>query len=241
MPLLTNSSSPLPACSGPSQTIRACRSAVAMLGSFQVGFRHRNAQASARAQYGDRDVRAGCMSVSAPGTRSLGRSGSNGLEERMNITVIGRGNVGGGLADRWERAGHTITRLGRDGGDASNADVVLVAVPSGQIADALHKANGLTGKIAIDTTNPFAGRDERFKSLTHQVKSIIGGPAAKAFNTNFADLYNQIDEQRVRPSNLYAADDDAREVAEQLSRDAGYEPVYIGGLDQAGALEKHLM
>src|SRR6266568_3505344 len=46
MPLLTNSSSPLPARSGPSQTIRACRSAVAMLGSFQVGFRHRNAQAS---------------------------------------------------------------------------------------------------------------------------------------------------------------------------------------------------
>jgi hypothetical protein len=29
----------------------------------------------------------------------------------MNITVIGRGS-GGGLADRWERAGHTVTRLG---------------------------------------------------------------------------------------------------------------------------------
>jgi len=73
------------------------------------------------------------------------------------------------------------------------------------------------------------------------VKSIVDGPVAKAFNTNFADLYDQIDQQRVRPSNLYAAEDGAGEVAEQLSRDAGYEPVYVGGLEQAGTLEKHLI
>jgi 8-hydroxy-5-deazaflavin:NADPH oxidoreductase len=30
----------------------------------------------------------------------------------MNIAVIGRGNVGGGLADKWERAGHSVTRIG---------------------------------------------------------------------------------------------------------------------------------
>jgi 8-hydroxy-5-deazaflavin:NADPH oxidoreductase len=49
----------------------------------------------------------------------------------VNITVIGRGNVGGGLARRWEEAGHTVTTIGRDGGDASDSDAVLVAVPSG--------------------------------------------------------------------------------------------------------------
>jgi hypothetical protein len=48
----------------------------------------------------------------------------------MNITVVGRGSVGGGLADRWEQAGHRVTRLSREGGDASDADAVLVAVPS---------------------------------------------------------------------------------------------------------------
>lgn len=32
----------------------------------------------------------------------------------MNIAVIGRGNAGGGLARRWERAGHTVTKMGRD-------------------------------------------------------------------------------------------------------------------------------
>jgi predicted dinucleotide-binding enzyme len=53
-------------------------------------------------------------------------------------------------------------------------------------------------------------------------------------------LYDEIDQQRVRPSNLYAAEDGAREVTEQLTRDAGYDPVLVGGLDQARALEDHL-
>jgi prephenate dehydrogenase len=64
----------------------------------------------------------------------------------MNITVIGRGNVGGGLARRWERAGHAVTALGRDGGDASGADAVLVAVPSGAIAEALGRVSGLEAR-----------------------------------------------------------------------------------------------
>src|SRR5919106_5964783 len=61
-------------------------------------------------------------------------SRSNGAKEtNMNITVIGRGNVGGALAGLWERAGHTAAAMGRGGGDASDADVVFVAVPSGAI------------------------------------------------------------------------------------------------------------
>lgn len=155
----------------------------------------------------------------------------------MNITVIGRGSVGGGLAARWERAGHTVTRIGREGGDASSADAVLVAVPSGQIADALGKVSGHEGKVAIDATNAFDGRNEAYESLAHEVKAIVGGPVAKAFNLQNAALYDSIDEQPVRPSNIYAADDGAREAAEALSRDAGYEPVSAGGLDQARMLE----
>jgi 8-hydroxy-5-deazaflavin:NADPH oxidoreductase len=158
----------------------------------------------------------------------------------MNITVIGKGNVGGGLADRWEKAGHTVNRIGREGGDASDADAVLVAVPSGEIADALGKVTGLDGKLVVDATNAFGGRDESFESLAQQVKSIAGGPTAKAFNLNFANQYDNIDDQRVRPSNIFAAEDEAREVTEQLIRDAGYDPVYAGGLENARMLEDHL-
>ena len=158
----------------------------------------------------------------------------------MNITVIGRGNVGGGLARRWQRAGHAVTELGSDGGDASGADVVFLAVPSSAIADALRGVNGVEGKTVVDATNAVHGRNEEFESLAHEVKSITGGAVAKSFNTNFAALYDRIDEQRVPPSNLYAADDEAREVTEQLIRDAGFDPVYVGDLEQARALEDHL-
>jgi predicted dinucleotide-binding enzyme len=155
----------------------------------------------------------------------------------MNISTIGRGNIGGGLGARWRKAGHDVQELGREGGDASDAHVVLVAVPSGSIADALGKVSGLQGKVAIDATNAFGGRNEQFPSLAHEVKSVTGGPVAKAFNLNFARLYDKIDEQPERPGMLYAADEEAREVTEQLIRDAGYEPVPAGDLDNARALE----
>jgi predicted dinucleotide-binding enzyme len=158
----------------------------------------------------------------------------------MNITVIGRGNVGGGLARRWERAGHTVTELGRDGGDASDAEAVLLAVPSDAIADALGRVSGLDGKIVLDATNAFQGRNEAFESLAHEVKSIVGGPIAKSFNCNYAAIYGQIDEQRARPSNLYAAEDGAIAMTEQLSRDAGFDPVSAGGFGSARMLEDHL-
>jgi 8-hydroxy-5-deazaflavin:NADPH oxidoreductase len=158
----------------------------------------------------------------------------------MKITVVGRGNIGGGLSSRWEKAGHDVTALGRDGGDASDADAVVVAVPAGAIADALGKVTGIEGKVAIDATNAVGGRDESFESLAHQVKSIVGGPTAKSFNLNFARLYDRIDEQRARPSNIYAADDEAREVTEQLISDAGFDPVNAGGLDMARTLEEHI-
>jgi len=158
----------------------------------------------------------------------------------MKITVVGRGNVGGGLAKLWTAAGHDVTALGSDGGDASDADVVVVAVPSGAIADALGKVTGIEGKLTIDATNAFAGRNEQFESLAHEVKSIVGGPTAKSFNINFAANYDEIGNQRATPSNLYAAEDEAREVTEQLIRDAGYDPVYVGGLDKARTLEDHI-
>jgi predicted dinucleotide-binding enzyme len=158
----------------------------------------------------------------------------------MKITVIGRGNVGGGLARRWRDAGHDVQELGRDGGDASDADVLLVAVPGPEIANALGKVTDTEGKVTIDATNAARGRNEEFESNAHEVKSIVGGPTAKSFNLNFARVYDEIGAQRVPPSNLYCAEDEARQVTERLIRDAGYEPVNAGGLENARMLEDHL-
>jgi hypothetical protein len=133
-----------------------------------------------------------------------------------------------------------VNALGRDGGDGSDADVVLVAVPSAAIAEALGKVSGIEGKITIDATNAFGGRNEQFESLAHEVRSIVGGPTAKSFSANFAVIYDEIGKQRARPSNVYAAEDGARETTEQLIRDAGFDPVFVGGLEHARTIEDHL-
>jgi predicted dinucleotide-binding enzyme len=158
----------------------------------------------------------------------------------MKIVTVGRGNIGGGLAGFWRQAGHDVTELGREGGDASEAEVVLVAVPSSSITAALQAVTGVQGKVAIDATNAFGGRNEEFESLAHEEKALTGGPVAKAFNANYAALFDEVATQRARPSTLYAADDDARAITEQLIVDAGYSPVSLGGLDRARALEDHI-
>src|SRR5438105_8374131 len=108
-----------------------------------------------------------------PGSRS--RPDDDHGDHPMRITVFGNGNVGGGLADLWERAGHEVTRLGRDGGDVSDSQVVLVAVPGGEIAAALDKVTGLEGKTVIDATNR-SGVDppEGFASNAEFVKAKTG-------------------------------------------------------------------
>ena len=49
-----------------------------------------------------------------------------------------------------------------------------------------------------DATNTFGVHPAGFESLAQQVQSIVGGPTAKAFNTNFAALYDRIDAEPFR-------------------------------------------
>jgi predicted dinucleotide-binding enzyme len=159
----------------------------------------------------------------------------------MKIAVVGRGKIGGGLGDLWERAGHEVTRIGRGGGDVSAADAVLMAVPGPAVDEALVDISGLQGKTVIDATN-LVGIEppDGYASNAEFIKSQTGGPIAKAFNTNFAVLFELLASARERPGNLWCGDDEAREVVEQLCRDAGYEPVYAGGIENASILESFL-
>jgi predicted dinucleotide-binding enzyme len=159
----------------------------------------------------------------------------------MRIAVIGRGNIGGGLGDKWERAGHDVRRIGRDGGDVSEADAVLIAVPGRAVADALDNVTGIDGKIVIDATNLVGAQPpDGFASNAEFIKSRTGGPTAKSFNINFASLFGRVGEARSAPSNLWCGDKEARDAVERLNRDAGYEPVYAGGLENASVQESFL-
>jgi 8-hydroxy-5-deazaflavin:NADPH oxidoreductase len=159
----------------------------------------------------------------------------------MQIAVVGKGNVGGGLAGLWERAGHTVARIGKEGGDVSSAEVVLIAVPGPAIAQALDGVTGLDGKTVIDATNLIgAAPPEGFASNAEYVKSRTGGPTAKSFNLNFATLYGRLGEARAKPGNIWCGDEEARAVVEQLIGDAGYEPLHAGGLENASVSEAFL-
>jgi predicted dinucleotide-binding enzyme len=57
----------------------------------------------------------------------------------VKFVVVGRGNARAGLARLWQAAGHDVISVGREGGDASDAEVVVVAVPGDAIAEALSK------------------------------------------------------------------------------------------------------
>jgi 8-hydroxy-5-deazaflavin:NADPH oxidoreductase len=156
----------------------------------------------------------------------------------MKIVTIGRGSLGGGLAEVWRQAGHDVTALGRDGGDASGADVVLLALPSGQFDDALRKVRGLGRAPIVDATNIVRSpRPPGFESMAEYVRAKTNAPVSKAFNTNFAVLHDRLGEAVEKPSMVFAADDEARALTEQLITDAGYDPVYAGDLSRARALE----
>ena len=159
----------------------------------------------------------------------------------MKIAVIGKGNVGGGLARLWRDAGHDVTEIGREGGDVSDAEAVLLAVPGGAVADALDNVAGIEGKVVVDATNLIGAEPPQgFRSNAEFVKSKTNGPTAKSFNLNFARVYGDVRAAESTPANIWTGDEEAREVVERLNRDAGYDPVYAGPLENAAAQEETL-
>jgi predicted dinucleotide-binding enzyme len=157
----------------------------------------------------------------------------------MKITTIGRGSIGGTLGRLWTAAGHDVTQLGRDGGDAGDADVVLLAVPSAAVPDALAAVTGLDGKVILDATNRLGGQlpPAGHASIAEYVKATSGGPVAKVFHLNFGAILDQAAAGPTRPSNLWVGDEAARAAVEQLSRDVGLEAVYGGPLERAATAE----
>lgn len=156
----------------------------------------------------------------------------------MRITVIGRGHVGGGLARRWTAPGHDVTAVGRDGGDATDADVVVVA-NSGR----LHR-----GRVGHGRWPRWAGDNRCHQQVRRSPVGLRLGCATGQGDCRWAhgqglqhqlrvDLGRAVDAEPVPPGTLFASDADARETTERLIRDAGFDPIHLGGLAQAPLLE----
>ncbi len=174
----------------------------------------------------------------------------------MKIGIIGAGHIGGTLGQLLERAGHGI-RHGTRSAQAGSAqagtpaeaaawgEVVIFAGPFGAWPGFAREAAGaVAGKIVIDASNPYPERDG---TLAEAVLASGKGSAAyvlsllphaclvRAFNTiAWTDLRDQAGRPGERLAMPIAGDDpEAVVVAQALSRDAGFDPVVIGGLDRA--------
>ena len=130
---------------------------------------------------------------------------------RMNVAIIGAGNVGSALGRSWARAGHTIIFGVRNpnGGktqpptfagsstrvipDAARAgDVVVLATPWNALAEVAALLGDLKGKTVIDCTNPLALTPEGSLGLAlgsttsgaEELQRLLpGAHVVKAFNT----------------------------------------------------------
>jgi 8-hydroxy-5-deazaflavin:NADPH oxidoreductase len=165
----------------------------------------------------------------------------------MKIAVIGTGHIGGTLGTRFGAAGYDVAfgaskprDDGPDGmpvlaaGDAlSGADVVLLAVPGQAVPDVLstHRA-ALAGKIVIDAVNRMGAPE--FDSRALIASMVPDARYVRAFNSlgweNFA--------APIPGANLFfAADPEARAVAEELIAAVGLEPAYVGDASQTPVVD----
>jgi len=165
----------------------------------------------------------------------------------MKIAVIGTGHIGGTLGQRWRAAGHEVVYGSRAGaapgpggvpalppGDAvTGADVVVLAVPGGAVAEVVAALGAaLAGRVVIDATNRIG--QPQVNSRAAIAAAAPGAGYVRAFNTlgweNFADP---------PPGAVlfFAADPGARPVAEELITAVGLEPVYAGDADACGTVD----
>ena len=174
----------------------------------------------------------------------------------MKIAIIGAGNVGGALAAKWAKVGHTVTVTGRDpektktkasqvgasaatSRDVKNADVVVFAVPAASLLAAAAELGDLTGKVVIDATNVMGPEARRTESPAQALaRALPGAKVVKTFNTAFAQIHHETAGKHERPSQVLVGDDqDAKDTVKVLIEEAGFEPFDAGGLELAPDLE----
>jgi predicted dinucleotide-binding enzyme len=154
----------------------------------------------------------------------------------MKIAVVGRGNIGGTLAEKWRAAGHDVVFGVREPGGEGTAsipdavaaaEVVLLAIPGAAAKEVVRGlGEALAGKIVVDATNEPSGAGP-----LHALDELVSGAQpVRAFNTLGWESFADPVVAGTRADLFYAAEDgSAREAAEQLIRDVGLEPVWVGG------------
>jgi predicted dinucleotide-binding enzyme len=179
----------------------------------------------------------------------------------MRIAIIGSGNVGSALAQRWVNAGHTViigarfplseknialaTKIGEDrftsiASAVQQCEAVLIATPPTAIFDVMLEMGDVNGKILIDATNAVRQSPAPFATVFHALAAQTKGEVVKCFNTT--GFENMLDPKYGDTAlDLFMAGNSerAKTVARQLALDAGFAECYdFGDADKVVLLEQ---
>ena len=187
------------------------------------------------------------------------------------VAVIGTGNVGMALGTEFAEMGHTIIYgsrspmslksldlVAKTGDDtmaalpaeaASQAEVVILAVPGMVTPTVVEGLGDLSGKLIIDATNPLKRKGEgNVLQFEYGVDSSVGqivqalhpdASVVKAFNT--ITWQKMIDPGRPRPvMPLAGNDEEAKAKVAAWADEMGIDTIDIGGIEHARVTE-HLV
>ena len=184
----------------------------------------------------------------------------------MKIGIIGAGSLGGTLGEAWAKAGHEVmfssrhpekhraraARLGAQAGTTKEAaefgEVVLIAVPYRALPQVAEDLRGvLAGKIVLDACNPYTPDPPVFQKEI-EAEGVAVATARLLPGVRLVRAFSAVDATAVEASAagdgdtlgvpLASDDPEALKVAEQLVRDAGCEPVPVGGLAAARSFQR---
>lgn len=175
----------------------------------------------------------------------------------MKITIIGAGNIGGTLAEKWKAAGHDILIGARNTHDAETlswakgigahvmtvtdavqaAEAVLIATPGKVVADlAVSLGDALKGKLVMDATNMAGplGTAPGFEALRN-----TGADVVKVFNCtgweNLADVHYG---DQVADMFMAGGSDGAKAKVRELTKAVGFAECHdLGADDKVPILE----
>jgi len=168
----------------------------------------------------------------------------------VQIAILGAGRVGSTVGRLWHAAGHDLTFAARDAArpralaaelgerahaasvaDAvAGAEVVFVAVPGPVVTDVLQAVGPLDGRVMIDGANSFGQQQVTLRSLAD---AFPRARWVRAFNSLSASIMAD-DNHRKPPWVMFlSGDEEAKPVVAQLIRDAGFDPVDLGGIDDS--------
>lgn len=180
----------------------------------------------------------------------------------MNITIIGAGNMGRGIATRAIAGGHKVTFVDANPETAQKAaadlkaevgtldtplgDVVVLAVWYGtNIELAKQLGSKLAGKVVVDIANPVNSTYDGLataadsSSAEDLAKALVkGAKVVKAFNTTYAGTLMAGEVAGQKLDVFIAGDDaDAKAKVAQIVTDGGMRAIDAGPLSRARQIE----